>query len=106
MKNIIKSTLILSSTLFFACNDTPEKVETIVEVDPLIQHIDSSYKANEDFFMFANNTWFKQHPIKASETSNGIFKTIEDSVNAAIKQICIQSSLAKAKKGSNKQTNI
>jgi putative endopeptidase len=103
MKNIIKSTLILSSTLFFACNDTPEKVETIVEVDPLIQHIDSSYKANEDFFMFANNTWFKQHPIKASETSNGIFKTIEDSVNAAIKQICIQSSLAKAKKGSNKQ---
>jgi putative endopeptidase len=103
MKNIIKSSLILSSTLFFACSDAPEKVEKIVDIDPLIQHIDSSFKASDDFFMFANNTWFKQHPIKASETSNGIFKTIDDSVNAAIKQICIKSSQANAVKGSNEQ---
>lgn len=93
----------VSATFLLACGGTTEKKETLIEVDPLVQHIDSSYKANDDFFMFANNSWFKQNPIKDSETSNGIFQTIEDTVNAAIKQICIKSSKANAGKGSNEQ---
>lgn len=103
MKSLKYAALALMSILAFACKNTTEKKEAVAVVDPLIEHIDSSFKATDDFFMFANNSWFKQYPIKASDNSNGIFKTIDDTVNAAIKQICVASSKANGAKGSNEQ---
>lgn len=103
MKIYLRYSYVLLSTLFLACNSLENKEEVRVEMDPLVLHIDSSYSANDDFFMFANNAWFVQNPIKASENYNGIFRTIQDSVNAAVKQICIRSSEANAAKGTNEQ---
>jgi putative endopeptidase len=103
MKYPIKYSFILLSALFIACNSQENEEETLVEIDPLVLHVDSSYSASDDFFMFANNAWFEQNPIKASENYNGIFRTIQDSVNAAVKQICIRSSEAHAAKGTNEQ---
>jgi putative endopeptidase len=72
--------------------------------DALAAHIDSTAKAGDDFFQYANGKWFKQNPIPASEQSNGIFQLVQDTVNAQIRQICESSATVQhAKKGSNKQ---
>lgn len=71
--------------------------------DPIAEHVDSSITPGQNFFLFANNAWFKSHPIPASEKSNGIFRTIQDTINEAVKKICISASQTKAEKGSNKQ---
>ena len=73
-------------------------------IDPISSHSDTTISAGTNFFMFANNGWFKANPIPASERSNGIFRTIEDSVNSAVKSICEQSATLKdVVKGSNEQ---
>lgn len=73
------------------------------EADPLISHIDSSIRPQDDFFEFANGAWFKQNPIPASETSNGIFVMVEDTVNAQVFNICQEAMTANAPEGSNMQ---
>lgn len=72
--------------------------------DPLAENRDTSVSAGKDFFAYANGGWFNRNPIPASENSNGIWRTIQDTVNAAIKNICERSaSDTAAAKGSNKQ---
>ncbi len=72
--------------------------------DALIAHIDSTEKAGDDFFQFANGKWFKQNAIPASKQSNGIFQLIQDTINAQVRNICESSAAIKdAPKGSNKQ---
>jgi putative endopeptidase len=72
--------------------------------DALIAHIDSTTKAGDDFFQFANGKWFKQNPIPASKKYNGIFQLIQDTINAQVRNICESSATIKdAPKGSNKQ---
>ena len=104
MKKII-FLLTAPAILFIACNGAIKKSEkTTNGSDPITEHIDSSVTPGKNFFLFANNTWFKQHPIPSSEKSNGIFRTIEDTVNESIHKIC-ELSVANAhlEKGSNKQ---
>jgi putative endopeptidase len=90
---------ILSVFVTFSC-----KPKESIEPDALASHIDSTVKAGDDFFSYANGKWFKNNPIPASEQSNGIWQLIQDTINAQIKDICILSSAdEKAEKGSNKQ---
>lgn len=104
----MKKTVFLSATaaiILYACNDPEKKTgsETIF-IDPITMHIDSSISPGENFFLYANNSWFRQHPIPSSEKSNGIFQTIQDTINEAVKKICESSAAdTKAEKGSNKQ---
>ena len=72
--------------------------------DTLFSNRDTTANLKDDFFSYANGGWFKQNPIPASELSNGIFRTIQDTINDQIKQICEKSAVAKnLKKGSNEQ---
>jgi len=73
------------------------------EKDPLVADIDSSVRAQDDFFQFANGKWFKENPIPASEQSNGIFQIIEDTVKAQVLGICKSAASSEQSKGSNKQ---
>lgn len=73
------------------------------ETDPLVADIDSSARAQDDFFQFANGKWFKENPIPASEQSNGIFQIIEDTVKAQVLSICKSAASSEQSKGSNKQ---
>lgn len=104
----MKKIIILLTTpaiLLFACNSSTKKSEAPRDLsDPIAEHIDSSFTPGQNFFLFANNNWFKQHPIPSSEKSNGIFRTIQDTINESIRKIC-ESSVAdtQSKKGSNKQ---
>jgi putative endopeptidase len=87
-----------------ACNNSSQHLNSAPIEDPITSHIDSSIAPQENFFLYANNGWFKTHPIPSSESSNGIFRTIQDTINEAIKRICESSAAdTKAEKGSNKQ---
>ena len=104
----MKKTFLLTTAtaiILSACSHSEKKADKSANaVDPISQNIDSSISPKEDFFKYANNTWFKQHPIPASESNNGLWKTIQDTLNEDIKKICESSSAdAKAAKGSNKQ---
>ena len=104
----MKKTFLLTTAtaiILSACSHSEKKADNSANaVDPISQNIDSSISPKEDFFKYANNTWFKQHPIPASESNNGLWKTIQDKLNEDIKKICESSSAdAKAAKGSNKQ---
>jgi putative endopeptidase len=98
MKIILKITFLSLVTLSIICCNKENQA-----VDPLITNRDTTINPSEDFFKYANNGWFKQHPIPSSEKSNGIFRTIQDTINNQIKSICIKSAQANADKGSNKQ---
>lgn len=101
--NAIALSLCLSATLLVGCKKDGN--ENLAEVtDPLVTNRDTTVHPADDFFNYANGGWFKKNPIPASERSNGIFRTIGDTINAQIKQICIKSSEDKnAEKGSNQQ---
>ena len=60
--------------------------------DPLITNRDTTVSPSDNFFNYANGGWFKRNPIPESERSNGIFRTIGDTINNQIKSICEKSS--------------
>lgn len=93
-------TLLTVAIVAVACNNSKTPVQTH---DELVQHIDSSIRPGDDFFMFANGRWFARNPIPASERSNGIFRTINDTINATILQICQTAAGNTNDKGSLKQ---
>ncbi|MEI8007274.1 MAG: M13 family metallopeptidase [Bacteroidota bacterium] len=80
------------------------KPASLDKPDPLVSHIDSTVKAGNDFFLFANGKWFKQNPIPASEQSNGLWQLIQDTINAQVRSVCESSAALKdVPKGSAKQ---
>jgi putative endopeptidase len=90
----------------FSCGNSDNQQESNAASanDPVTAHIDSSYDPNDNFFMFANNGWFKANPIPSSVSSNGIFRTIQDTINETVRKICESSAAdTKAAKGSNRQ---
>jgi putative endopeptidase len=101
MKTILSFSLVLAIIIaFVSCGQTKKEKP----FDALASHIDSTVKAGDDFFLFANGKWFKQNPIPATEQSNGIWQVIQDTINAQIRNVCISSASNKeALKGSNKQ---
>jgi putative endopeptidase len=90
--------IIISFTTVISC-----KKKELAFVDPLLINRDTTVNPADDFFMYANGGWFKKNPIPSSERSNGIFRTIQDTINNQIKSICEKSAGAGAEKGSNKQ---
>jgi putative endopeptidase len=96
----ISSILILSLA---ACTGSKQPAANN-EPDPLVSHIDSSIKPGDDFFMYANNGWFKKNPIPSSEQSNGLWQLIQDTINEQVRNVCESSAaLTNSPKGSNKQ---
>jgi putative endopeptidase len=71
--------------------------------DALVTNRDTTANPSDDFFAYANGGWFKRNPIPETERSNGIFRTIQDTINNQVKAICEKSAGANAEKGSNKQ---
>ncbi|MFY9150646.1 MAG: M13 family metallopeptidase [Prolixibacteraceae bacterium] len=86
--------------VFFSCAGPSENTN---KTDALAAHIDTTVRAGDDFFLYANGKWFNENPIKSSEQSSGIWQVIQDTVNSQILKICNTSVTANAEKGSNKQ---
>ena len=91
--------LVVASLNFTGCNKKEVELS-----DPLVTNRDTLVNPADDFFKYANGGWFKKNPIPSTEQSNGIFRTIADTINNQIKQICEKSAQDEsAEKGSNKQ---
>lgn len=89
--------------LLVSCSGNMNKNESDGK-DFLASNIDSSILPGTDFFLYANNGWFRQIPIPASEGSNGLWQLIRDTINAQIRDICEKASAeVNAAAGSNKQ---
>jgi putative endopeptidase len=102
MKNNYFLSFILIATIIACTSCRQAKKEHVT--DALVSHIDSTVKAGDDFFLYANGKWFRQNPIPGSEQSNGIWQLIQDTINAQIRHVCESSATMKdALKGSNKQ---
>jgi len=87
MKTYLNLSSVLAVLLVVsACN--VQKTKSKEGLDPLAAHIDSTVRPGDDFFMYANGGWFKKNPIPGSETYNGIFQIIQDTVNAQVRNIC------------------
>ena len=100
MRTIHKLSLIALSVAFItSCT----KKDTTFS-DPLATNRDTTVSPSDDFFLYANGGWFKKNPIPDSERSNGIFRTIQDTINAQVKSICENAAKkTNAPKGSNEQ---
>ncbi len=85
---------------FMSCNTKKSEIEAF---DELASHVDSAISPGDDFFDFANGKWFAQHPIPASESYNGLWRMIQDSIDDAVKHICEEAANTQAAEGSNKQ---
>lgn len=99
MKNYYFSIIIILSIAFTSSCSKNVKIVP----DPLVSHIDSTINPGDDFFLYANGKWFKQNPIPASESANGIDRIIQDTINAQIRKICESTSKSVNPLGSNKQ---
>jgi putative endopeptidase len=87
------------SSLFFSCTTKP-----VDKPDALTAHIDTTVRAADDFFMYANGQWFKENPIPATEQQNGLWQLIQDTINAQIYHLCkAAAAMTNAEKGSEKQ---
>jgi len=100
MRILLKSFIVAAAvTALTGCSDK----ETTFS-DPLVTNRDTTISPSDNFFLYANGGWFKKNPIPDSERSNGIFRTIADTVNAQVKSICENAAKNKnATKGSNEQ---
>jgi putative endopeptidase len=84
-----------------ACTRSEKKIVALR--DPLLTNRDTTIAPSENFFMYANGAWFNRNPIPESESENGIFRTIKDTINAQVRKICEQAATANGPQGSNKQ---
>ncbi|MCE2847489.1 MAG: M13 family metallopeptidase [Sphingobacteriales bacterium] len=94
---------IVGLSLLISCsgNKTEPKQSN---ADFLAANIDTGIAPGTDFFLYANNGWFKKNPIPGSEGSNGLWQLIQDTINAQVRDICERSSQDKQSgKGSAKQ---
>ncbi len=100
MKNF-KNYMFFASILLLVASCTKKEVTFS---DPLVTNRDTTINPGDNFFYYANGGWFKRNPIPSTEKSNGIFRTIGDTINSQIKQICEKSAADKdVAPGSNKQ---
>lgn len=89
------------SASFFSCS--LRKSDQQVFIDPLVAHIDTTVRPQDDFWSFANGQWFKENPIPSSEKENGIFTIVADTVKAQVLELCRSLSGKDFEKGSNEQ---
>lgn len=100
----MKKSRILLILVFAGLNLVSCNKKEVEFSDPLVTNRDTLVNPADDFFKYANGGWFKKNPIPSTEQSNGIFRTIADTINNQIKQICEKSALDEsAQVGSNKQ---
>lgn len=71
--------------------------------DPLVSHIDTTVRPQDDFFDYATGAWFAQNPIKAKDNSTGLWIQIDEIINAQISEICQKAADGQNEPGSNKQ---
>ena len=100
---LIKFSIILPTLIVLVASCKKDVTFDANLPDALSLNRDTLVNPADNFFMYANGGWFAKNPIPDSEKSNGIFRTIQDTINNQVKQICEKSALSNAEKGTTKQ---
>jgi putative endopeptidase len=104
MLNAKLNSLFALLIFFAACNSNNSAQQNSGQEDVLRSHIDTTVNPGVDFWSYTNGAWFKSNPIPASESSNGIFKMVDDTINKDVREICEKAAAdSTAAKGSNTQ---
>ena len=81
MRKIFTPAALIVLAAFSSCKEKIEKP------DFLVANIDSSIKPGDDFFMYANNGWFKKNAIPEEEASWGIGNLVDNEIYDRLKKI-------------------
>ncbi|MEZ5037685.1 MAG: M13 family metallopeptidase [Chitinophagales bacterium] len=57
-----------------------------IKTDPLVEAIDTTIAADDDFFMFANGKWIKEHPIPDAYSNWGIGNLVQEQIWEQLKK--------------------
>lgn len=98
--------MILFGALILLCSFTLLKSSyenTVLKADPLSTQRDTLVRPGNDFWNYANGGWFRANPIPPSESSNGIYLTVGDSINHTLHIICDDCAANPGAKGTVKQ---
>jgi putative endopeptidase len=82
-------------------NNSPENKKPAGDV--LAINMDTSIKASEDFFMYANGGWIKSNAIPAEESQWGIGNLVIEENYKRLREISEKAALEKAAKGTTSQ---
>lgn len=101
-KNTIMSMLCLGA-LMVSCsgNDNNEggKNAAVPAID--MTSIDTTYRAQDNFYMYCNGGWMKANPLKPSDSRYGTFDLLRDSAKAQIHHIVDELLTKKVTKGTD-----
>ncbi len=92
----------LALLLFYACKND-NSTSNSPKNDVVAANVDTTVSPADDFFMFANGGWIKNHPIPGSESSWSIGKMVNEDIYNKMKIVSENAAKANAAKGSNEQ---
>jgi putative endopeptidase len=101
-KQTLAAAAIIASTLFMqACSTKTNNDSAFKAIDPA--NMDTTVRAQDDFYHYANGMWIKNNPIPGSEVRWGAFNVLQDNSYKKLKVLLEEASAANAKKGTNEQ---
>ena len=103
MKKIVPfiSLLLILQACKLKSNNPPETTKPAEDV--LAVNMDTTMKATEDFFLYANGGWIRKNAIPAEESSWGIGNLVIEENNKRLREICEKAAKENAAKGSSTQ---
>ena len=81
MRKIFTPAALIVLAAFSSCKEKIEKP------DFLVANIDTTIKASDDFFMYANNGWFKNNAIPEEEAAWGIGNLVDNEIYDRLRKI-------------------
>ena len=95
----------IACTVLYSCNNaekTTEKTD-VAKVDFLAANLDTTVKAGDDFFDYANGGWIKKNPIPGDLSSWGIGQLVNEENLKRLRELSEDAAKANAATGTNSQ---
>lgn len=88
MKKLSQTSIIPVFIFFTALSCAPKQVETEEKVEAInLSHMDTSIRAQDDFFQYVNGTWLAEAEIPADQGRWGSFLELRDESIAGVQQV-------------------
>ena len=96
--------VLLAAVLVFAaaCNSASDKKEAAPGNDILVENMDTTVRAADDFFAYSCGNWVKQNPIPSNEKGWGVWTSVR---NETLERMKLISEAAAADKSAGKGSN-
>ena len=94
--------ILITCTLLYSCNNG-EKTTEAAKADFLAANLDTTVKAGDDFFDYANGGWIKKNPIPGDLSSWGIGQLVNEENLKRLRELSEAAAKANDKTGTNSQ---